>query len=402
MEIVYAQRPFPEAWTKSIFLAGPTPRPNTPVSSWRSDALGYLQDVGFEGAVFVPEAEDGEWLKDYQSQFDWEDQALHFADVIVFWIPRDLEALPGFTSNVEFGRWVDSHRVILGHPPGAPKTRYLDATYQRATKEPVHETLSQTLKAAITRLGEGAHRSAGERHVPLHVWTSRFFQSWYTDLQRVGNRLDDARVHWVFYLPQVRQVLAGVVWVKVWVAAEARHKHNEWIFGRTDINSIILYERPKPNAYNMETLLRSDVVLIREFRSPARTTDGFVHELPGGSSVKAGQDPRQVAANEVREETGLDLGPDRFAMLESRPAAATVSTHHIHLHAVALTAAEMRDARRAAQARTEFGEIEQTELTTIEIATIDTLLKTTTVDWSTLGMVMKALYEWGSPRRPNR
>ena len=396
MEIVYAQRPFPDAWSKSIFLAGPTPRAGQLVPSWRTEALTYLRKMGFDGAVFVPEPEDGSWLEDYGAQISWEDQGLHFADIIVFWIPRDLDVLPGFTTNVEFGRWVDSHKVVLGHPPGAPKTRYLDALYQETAQQPVLGTLPETLAGALARLGAGSLRSHGERHVPLHVWTSRFFRAWYEDLCRAGNRLDDARVRWVYFLPQVRQVLAGILWVKVWVEAEQRHKSNEWIFGRTDLHAVLLYERPRQSNVGLEALLKTEVVLIREFRSPARTVDGFVHELPGGSSLRPDQDPREVAAQEVREETGLNLALDRFIGGESRPAAATVSTHHCHLHAAALTPDEMGAARQAAHLRTEWGDRAQTELTTVEIATIEELLRTCTVDWSTLGMVMKVLYDWST------
>ena len=39
---------------KSIFLAGPTPREEK-VASWRVDAVKKLEELGFDGVVFVSE-----------------------------------------------------------------------------------------------------------------------------------------------------------------------------------------------------------------------------------------------------------------------------------------------------------------------------------------------------------
>ncbi|HVI00101.1 MAG TPA: nucleoside 2-deoxyribosyltransferase domain-containing protein, partial [Enhygromyxa sp.] len=100
MQVVYARQPFPAAFTRAIFLAGPTPR-SSDVPSWRPRALELLAERGYDGAVFVPEDADGNARFDYTDQIDWESEGLALADVIVFWIPRDLDTLPGFTTNVE-------------------------------------------------------------------------------------------------------------------------------------------------------------------------------------------------------------------------------------------------------------------------------------------------------------
>ena len=57
-----------------------------------------------------------------------EERCLHLSDVILFWIPRDLDTLPGFTTNIEWGVWHASGRCVLGAPPNAPKLRYLRRT----------------------------------------------------------------------------------------------------------------------------------------------------------------------------------------------------------------------------------------------------------------------------------
>ena len=69
----------------------------------------------------MPEPHNGRWREGYEDQLTWEDDALNRADVILFWIPRDLHTLPGLTTNDEFGYWKgrDPARLILGTPDGA-------------------------------------------------------------------------------------------------------------------------------------------------------------------------------------------------------------------------------------------------------------------------------------------
>src|SRR5262249_44966669 len=89
----------------SLFLAGPTPRSNL-VASWRPDALGILRQLGFTGIVLVPERRDLSAKVSYLDQVEWEYAGLETCSVLAFWVPRELESLPGFTTNVEFGRYV--------------------------------------------------------------------------------------------------------------------------------------------------------------------------------------------------------------------------------------------------------------------------------------------------------
>jgi len=108
---------------KSVFLAGPSVRGEKTRTPWRQEAIWLFQARKFGGELYVPEP----FCDDYQAQIDWEAEHLERADLILFWIPRDLETLPGFTTNVEFGEWMKSGKVLLGAPSDAPKMRYLFA-----------------------------------------------------------------------------------------------------------------------------------------------------------------------------------------------------------------------------------------------------------------------------------
>ncbi len=70
---------------KSIFLAGPTPRGEN-VDSWRTEACKILEQIGFDGVVYVPEYSTWKPKADYVDQAMWERIALTNATVI--WLYR--------------------------------------------------------------------------------------------------------------------------------------------------------------------------------------------------------------------------------------------------------------------------------------------------------------------------
>ncbi|MGW0607779.1 nucleoside 2-deoxyribosyltransferase domain-containing protein [Streptomyces sp. NPDC002640] len=138
----------------SVFLAGPTPDKSAPVPSWRPDAVRALtmQWTGRQPlTVLSPESRDGERADRYETQVDWETHARATATAILFWIPRDLAVLPGFTTNVEFGLDVGSGRTVLGCPPDCPnpeRNRYLIYVARRHGV-PVCTTLTDAVAAAL-------------------------------------------------------------------------------------------------------------------------------------------------------------------------------------------------------------------------------------------------------------
>jgi Nucleoside 2-deoxyribosyltransferase like len=150
--LVWAREPIPTGRT-SVFLAGPTPRRGE-VPSWRPAAIEALT-AQWAGpgpmTVLTPESRDGIRAAHYDDQVDWETEARAAAAAILFWIPRDLRTMPGFTTNVEFGLDVTTGRAVLGCPPGCPnpeRNRYLMYVARRHDV-PVRETLPDTVAAAL-------------------------------------------------------------------------------------------------------------------------------------------------------------------------------------------------------------------------------------------------------------
>lgn len=135
----------------SIFLAGPTPR-DASGKDWRVEALSILEveqsiDIPAFKTVFVPDPGNGTWLENYDAQVAWEFQALEVSTIIMFWVPRELQVMPAFTTNVEFGMYMASGRAVLGYPPVTPKMKYLDWHAHRLNV-PVRDNLRETIWAA--------------------------------------------------------------------------------------------------------------------------------------------------------------------------------------------------------------------------------------------------------------
>lgn len=382
MQVVYTGEEAPKTLTKSIFLAGPTPRNKQEQESWRPDALKILEDKGYDGVVFIPEDRKGEFKLEYDDQVGWEEKYLNMADCIVFWVPRDLTPdskgypkMAAFTTNVEFGAWADSGKIVFGAPPEATKNGYLKH-YCEKYNVPVGDTLTETLDYAMEMLGDGAERSDGEREVPLFIWKTDSFQSWYKAQTSVGNRLDHAHLDYNFRPRYKSFVFLWILKVDVYVAEEDRNKNNELVLARTDISSVLLYHG-------------DEVVVVREFRSPASTEDAFITELPGGSSGKDGETPEVTAAHEVQEETGFYLQPERLKFIGARQMAGTLSSHKSHLFAAELTKDELNWFK--SQKGIVHGNVEDSERTYIEVTSIEDLLKENRLDWSALGMILSVL-----------
>ncbi len=401
MQIVFSDQPLPAQQVKSIFLAGPSPRAGD-IQDWRPQAIRLLQETGFDGTVFVPipsyrfdqafaRTEQPGWS--YENQVAWEVAARQMSDVIAFWVPRIVDTsrsdlgMPAFTTNFEMGEDLGTGRVRYGRPADAVKCSYLDdrARQKRLT---VFDSLDALLRDCVAALGEGALRQGGESRVPLQIWQTEYFQQWYANLKAAGNRLDDAKVVSTAHAAS-GPLFAFILWVKVWVESEQRYKANEVVVSRKDAAAVFAFTRNEGEAR---------IALVKEFRSPVSNTEGFVYELPGGSSFKPNEDPLRCASAELHEETGLPLlEPARFSQVALRQLAATFSTHRASVFAVELRPEEFAHLEQAQAQNAYFGEnplADNAERTYVRTCSVSELMSLP-VDYSTLGMVFECLVKLG-------
>lgn len=386
MQIVYAGEALPTKMTKSVFLAGPTPR-DKDVPSWRPDAIKMLEQAGFDGHVFVPEARDGV-RPDYVNQMQWELDAMNTSDVVLFWIPRDMQTMPALTTNNEFGIWSaqDSGRVYLGAPEGAPHTSY---QFKIAAQNdiPSFKDLGEMVKAITAYLGAGAERERGACQVPLHIWRTPSFQSWYKAQTKAGIELHGAKVKWVLRIaPDF--VLYWELKVDMFIPSENRHKTNEVVISRPDVCLTVAWHRPEGAALE-DTVF----ALVREYRTPAVSEDAFAWENPGGSSFKPDKDPFKTAADELKQELGLEFDATRVAAHGSRQIASTLSAHRAHVYSVNLTKEEVAALRKLEADGTCFGVASETERTYPRVRSLKEMRQGNFVDWATLGIVTTVLEE---------
>jgi len=417
MHVVYAREPLPDRWSKSVFLAGPTPRTKD-VLSWRPEALRLLEALGYDGVVFIPEDRGINGCaitpENYEPQIRWEHEAIRHADIVVFWVPRevsieiaefmeavakagpdattidvkDLLKSPAFTTNVEWGEQFDSGRVVLGYPIQPKETSKMGYFRTKAGWEhvPIAHTLEETLRSAVSRIGEGALREGGETGVPLDIWRTDIFQRWHAAQKAAGNRLLDARVQWTYRIGHRRERLFfWAIETDMHVGVEDRVFKDGIVIGRPDVSGTVLFGPDR--GYNTE------VVLIREFRPAANTSDGFVHEPANGSSWRK-LAPVELAAAEAKEETGVALSLNRLQPLGDSQLMPTLCAHRACVYFARLT----KDELEAMKSRVgkPHGEAAEGEHTWVEIYTLRDIFEmkagTENLDWSTRGMIYHAFY----------
>jgi 8-oxo-dGTP pyrophosphatase MutT (NUDIX family) len=371
---VYPGQQPPGSWDACLLIHGSAP--------WPAEAIALLRQRWAGGGrlvVFVAEPDGRARAGDSPAELArWYDFAFGVADVVMRWWPDEEQArsIPASLAACD-----DGQRMVHGAPPDAPYSRYL-LGYADSHALSVATTLPGMISAALGKVGSGSLRTGGEREVPLAVWTASSFQRWYSAQIRAGNTLLGARQVWTFGTGSPRPVLFyWALRVRVYVRAEDRVKSNEVVISRPDISVMALYRRGT-------TVDEAAVVLIREFRSPAATPDGFVHELPGGSGDSG--DARDQAIAETEEETGLAIDVRRIRAHGSRQLAATMSAHHAHLFTAELTSDEL--ARLHATQATPHG-AGDTERTWTEVTTFGEIRRNHLVDWATLGMIAEALLD---------
>jgi 8-oxo-dGTP pyrophosphatase MutT (NUDIX family) len=389
------QPPFalPNRVTRSVFLAGPTPR-EPHVASWRPLAIDILRELGFDGEILSPEPPTGP-VKSYVGQIEWERRARLMADLVFFWVPRELSQMPGFTTNVEFGEDWPLRKMLYGRPDSAPKNRYLDARWRALFAEEPHSDLREMLARGLAHLGAGALREGPKAQVPLDVWRTRAFQKWLRNAEASGNALTSFELLRAFAAshspaPLETPLFAFLAKAGVWDHREKREQAHEFFLARTDISCVAAFFAD-PQTGSLDD---PRVMLTRETRQAANNEQGAIFELPGGSSKDESLDPRAVAAEELHEETGVRADPSRFQWAGERQLAATALTHTASLFAVQLTEEEGRRAFEAAQSGAVFGSsIGAGDLSSERVALLCPRLSEAAalpIDWSTLGMLHAA------------
>ena len=383
MTRVFAPEPLPNLLKCSIFLAGPTPR-EAGVQGWRVEALRILESLGFDGVVMLPEPRDGNWKHSYDDQLQWERSMREAADIIVFWVPRSMvpgpngrASMPALTTNVEFGLDIPTGKVLYGRPHDASQCRYLDHIWQETTGRKPFEDMTALLSEAVEVLGQGHERVGEHAAIPLGIWRHEGIELWRKSLQTDGHVLKAAQSLLVWPpTPAGETPWLSVARVEVEVHGEGRTKNNEIVVSRPDASCVAALHDGTGGVR---------VLLVREFRSAG----GIVLSLPGGSSPHGDSTPLDAAAEELREEAGLDIDCSRLVPLGSRHLCPSLLTHREHAYGLLLSDSETETLERSSASKQVHGANEDERITLLlvhvnQLASLD-------VGWGVLGVVHEAM-----------
>ena len=158
MKLVYNLDPIPYA-RPTVFLAGPTPRDQG--VSWRTKMVSTFRDLLMLNEMdnvhlILPEERKGGFHGDGDRQNEWEHLAIESCDVLMFWVPRKIEEdMPGFTTNVEFGLWLDrKEHVVFGCPDDSEKVSYLQWLYRKYKRKDPLRNPYDCAKAVVSILAQ--------------------------------------------------------------------------------------------------------------------------------------------------------------------------------------------------------------------------------------------------------
>jgi hypothetical protein len=136
-----------------VFLAGPTSRKGEDI--WREECIKLFEKYSYKDVnLIVPEP----FLGDYKEQIEFEHGYLSKSEVVLFWVPRDIEKEHyGLTTNVEFGFFTSPFlgkrpKVAYGRPEKSDKNRYLDYCYEKFYGKKPQKELVDLVKEAINML----------------------------------------------------------------------------------------------------------------------------------------------------------------------------------------------------------------------------------------------------------
>ena len=370
----HSDQELPDSWDACILVGELSANLNLSERRWQHEVIDLLRKrwtCDGRLVVLIPEPRHRDSAD--EKIIDWYVYAADIADVAMFWWPNEAELGLMFSS---LAAWGDNERVVYGTPSHLPQSRYL-LKYAGSRAISTATSLAAMVSTVLDKIGSGAHRRAGEREVPLPIWRTDSFQRWHAAQASAGNTLLGARRVWTLSVgPEKGVLLYWALRVRVYIRREGRVKTNEVVISRPDISVVALYRRGV-------TIDDTTIVLVREFRSPASTPDGLVHELPGGSGTS--EAAIHQAVRETLEETGIALDVRRVQARGSRQLAATVSAHHAYLFTVEITSDEL--ARLRVMQSAPHGVANETEQTWIEISTFSEIRENRLVDWATLGMI---------------
>ncbi|MGW3228738.1 hypothetical protein [Kitasatospora sp. NPDC001095] len=375
--VIHVGEQLPDQWSACVLVAAPGD------DSWQQQAVGLLRQ-GWRNTgrlvVLLPSPRDGALLQ--PGHVRWVETAAAWADAILTPEepstdagPRLVERLPGRGDWLRADAARHGARLSLTSAPGT--TVPGSVSWAHRHRVPVHTDLDAAVAQVLDRIGRGAERSGGARHMPLPVYLSPGFFGWLT--QHVDERpvLAGAEVEWTEPGALTEDTVA-------WSAVRVRLRHRDHsitehrLLSHPGRLSLVIHRRRDP-------WTESEVLLV-----PATTNGHGPHtallDLPsfpirhiddGGAPV--GLTDRAWAL--LAEEFGLYVTPHLLNTLPYRSDSPLVHTRH------SVVAAQLTDEQFAALA----ARLQTAPVGELEIHRVVDLLAEPVCDWGTVGAITAAV-----------
>lgn len=240
--------------------------------------------------------------------------------------------------------------------------------------------MKEGLEDCLDRIGEGVERIDGETLVTCNIFKSFQFQDWYSKHKKLGNYITYFKQTSIITFNDDKVLFGFSAHIHININGEDRQKTNEWIFSRLPVSYVVPFYKDEEGKIHL--------ILTREFRTPANNDEGYVYELPGGSTVKQGVNPIENGAKELEEETGIkieDIG--RFKLLGNRQTFATYLTMNLFALSVELTKEEFEDCKLRVENEDVLGENEEERIRLFITNEKELKEGKYPVDWTTLGLI---------------
>ncbi|MER7750819.1 hypothetical protein [Kitasatospora sp. NPDC097643] len=366
--VVHAGEPLPTEWAAAVLLAATGPSP-----AWHDEAVERLRRWQGGGRMVVLVARPGHGQALNAEEEQWVDSAAGWADEIIALESEDSSSPPRLTPDRPADALRHPARLTLAASPGRAPAPEGAPSWARTHRVTVAPTIAGAVGAALSRIGRGHQRAAGNRQVPLLVANSAAFIGWSVEQLTAGTVLEEARVEWV-----CREEDAGepISW---WILrARLRHqdlsRSEQTVLAHPGLLSVVVYHPQEP-------WTDTEVVLLPSPAAARGKTREFLRLPTVINNVRAGGGNTDRAWSFLVEGLSLFLDSDRLRGSAFRNDSHLTSAHRSVVR-VALTDREFD----ALQDRLELSPDGAPE-----VHRLADLMANPVCDWATLGAITTAV-----------
>lgn len=195
----------------------------------------------------------------------------------------------------------------------------------------------------------------------------KHFSNWNVAMTSAGHTIEKIELEHVVFVGEKKYPLFILFKPSISIKDEKRVKSNEIVITRPSTYHTLVWCK------SIQSEGQDRILLIKEFRSTAQNTKGFVYELPAGSAKSDFESERRTAVEELKEETGLTVNMNDLIFKGTSQQAPTVVAQQSTLYCVRISEQEMDNIVKETDGKT-FGVVADTEVTHVCVTKVDDIM----------------------------